>query len=94
MSKEKEINHQEIDDLIRFARAYCAERLPWFSPALFNCQIELTKQVPLAAIDQNMNIYFNPESVQKIADAGDMDCLLYTSPSPRDQRGSRMPSSA
>ena len=24
----------------------------------------------------------------------EMDCLLYTSPSPRDQRGSRMPSSA
>ena len=24
----------------------------------------------------------------------DGDCLLYTSPSPRDQRGSRMPSSA
>ena len=24
----------------------------------------------------------------------DYDCLLYTSPSPRDQRGSRMPSSA
>ena len=33
-------------------------------------------------------------------EAGDLryikygDCLLYTSPSPRDQRGSRMPSSA
>ena len=26
--------------------------------------------------------------------AGSNDCLLYTSPSPRDQRGSRMPSSA
>ena len=26
--------------------------------------------------------------------AGDVACLLYTSPSPRDQRGSRMPSSA
>ena len=25
---------------------------------------------------------------------GSVDCLLYTSPSPRDQRGSRMPSSA
>ena len=25
---------------------------------------------------------------------GDYICLLYTSPSPRDQRGSRMPSSA
>ena len=24
----------------------------------------------------------------------DITCLLYTSPSPRDQRGSRMPSSA
>ena len=28
------------------------------------------------------------------ADALDISCLLYTSPSPRDQRGSRMPSSA
>ena len=27
-------------------------------------------------------------------DAGSATCLLYTSPSPRDQRGSRMPSSA
>ena len=26
--------------------------------------------------------------------AASYDCLLYTSPSPRDQRGSRMPSSA
>ena len=26
--------------------------------------------------------------------AGTWNCLLYTSPSPRDQRGSRMPSSA
>ena len=25
---------------------------------------------------------------------GNISCLLYTSPSPRDQRGSRMPSSA
>ena len=33
----------------------------------------------------------------KIVDAPDnpeVGCLLYTSPSPRDQRGSRMPSSA
>ena len=28
--------------------------------------------------------------IQKVV----FDCLLYTSPSPRDQRGSRMPSSA
>ena len=32
-------------------------------------------------------------AAEKIA-THDEDCLLYTSPSPRDQRGSRMPSSA
>ena len=30
----------------------------------------------------------------KVVNSGGMTCLLYTSPSPRDQRGSRMPSSA
>ena len=29
-----------------------------------------------------------------ISNFGEKTCLLYTSPSPRDQRGSRMPSSA
>ena len=32
------------------------------------------------------------EIERKVAEAN--NCLLYTSPSPRDQRGSRMPSSA
>ena len=37
----------------------------------------------------------NPQAAQdSVAKALGMDCLLYTSPSPRDQRGSRMPSSA
>ena len=31
---------------------------------------------------------------ENLAEVYDMACLLYTSPSPRDQRGSRMPSSA
>ena len=38
-----------------------------------------------------------PQTLCRITKAGRarfMDCLLYTSPSPRDQRGSRMPSSA
>ena len=35
------------------------------------------------------------ETVSSIAALNDyVGCLLYTSPSPRDQRGSRMPSSA
>ena len=37
----------------------------------------------------------DPEKKQAIRIAAEKeDCLLYTSPSPRDQRGSRMPSSA
>ena len=34
------------------------------------------------------------EYEKNLAQAKDEACLLYTSPSPRDQRGSRMPSSA
>ena len=39
---------------------------------------------------------FDPEYVLNpgVILSRDKDCLLYTSPSPRDQRGSRMPSSA
>ena len=35
------------------------------------------------------------QTLSQLARCGDLyGCLLYTSPSPRDQRGSRMPSSA
>ena len=42
------------------------------------------------------DLYFNADIVKKIKKsiAQAKNCLLYTSPSPRDQRGSRMPSSA
>ena len=35
-----------------------------------------------------------PDDPSRAVVGGTKDCLLYTSPSPRDQRGSRMPSSA
>ena len=40
--------------------------------------------------------WFSPQAkaAQASAQALNQACLLYTSPSPRDQRGSRMPSSA
>ena len=45
--------------------------------------------------DCALNIYFVHKSHDVLnASASHYDCLLYTSPSPRDQRGSRMPSSA
>ena len=45
-------------------------------------------RVDLAELD-----FFSPE-VQECPFGVYQHCLLYTSPSPRDQRGSRMPSSA
>ena len=42
-----------------------------------------------------MLVYWTDQSALKHGDADSLiACLLYTSPSPRDQRGSRMPSSA
>ena len=49
----------------------------------------------LEAVDwynQRVDAVHDPD-LKKIL-AHNRDCLLYTSPSPRDQRGSRMPSSA
>ena len=43
----------------------------------------LSNEAPIAAVDEHGTVK-----------AGSITCLLYTSPSPRDQRGSRMPSSA
>ena len=39
-------------------------------------------------------VVYDPKYVGIEYPNGDVPCLLYTSPSPRDQRGSRMPSSA
>ena len=46
--------------------------------------------------DQNVGYPFGPShlNVKSLFAAAVGSCLLYTSPSPRDQRGSRMPSSA
>ena len=51
---------------IRFARAYAAEQLPWFAPALFRSRIVVTPRVAVAAIDLHYNVYWNPEVVATI----------------------------
>ncbi len=53
----------DIENSIRLSRAYAAKALPWFSPALYRCRIVLTELVSVAAIDQNFNIYWNPQKV-------------------------------
>ena len=42
----------------------------------------------------SLNELLKPEQPLQVVQGNVNPCLLYTSPSPRDQRGSRMPSSA
>ena len=48
----------------------------------------------LAVLANKPNMAKLDELVAREKAEEDKNCLLYTSPSPRDQRGSRMPSSA
>ena len=64
-STNRDINKVAMEAL-RFSRAYCSEYLPWFSRAIFKCKIKLTDQVNIAAIDQQLNIYFNPKLIASL----------------------------
>ena len=67
-------------------------------------QIPENRKPALTRANNRYNLYLNDKIHNLIIDYFDEDdfnivaswyiCLLYTSPSPRDQRGSRMPSSA
>jgi predicted metal-dependent peptidase len=57
----------EIEQILRMARAYAAEQLPWFAPALYAAPLVLTDSCPsVAAVDEGMRIYFNPECVRQL----------------------------
>ena len=51
--------------------------------------LEIDKDTKLVYVDSKHRYYINPKEIEE-----DGDCLLYTSPSPRDRQKSRMPSSA
>ena len=89
-----EVNHEELeflgDAVLRLA---CAEFLEKHNPRLsvgdrsaIRAQLVSDRWLAELAADLELDGLI----VQGAATA----CLLYTSPSPRDQRGSRMPSSA
>ena len=56
-------------------------------------EVEVVKEVPVEVIKEVEKI-IEKEVIKEVPVEVIKDCLLYTSPSPRDQRGSRMPSSA
>ena len=60
------MTQEETLHVLRLSRAYCADKLLWFAPALYKTKIILTEQIKVAAIDTNYNIYFNPNAVKLI----------------------------
>ena len=78
MAEVKDNYQLLIDNLDRFTRKYYVNQL--IRGALYTVAL-----LVFLFIVMNMLEYFYYFS---------KTCLLYTSPSPRDQRGSRMPSSA
>ena len=90
--------HNQIQELRGNVRVFCRVRPTTSDSACVECPAD-GSSVALTKPDAAGNVpacfefdrVFGPDSTQ-----GEVfeDCLLYTSPSPRDQRGSRMPSSA
>lgn len=67
----------QAEQALRMARAYAAEKLPWFAPALFAARLVLSEDYPgLAAIDGGMRAYFNPANVVDLARHGDPHLAL------------------
>ena len=66
------------------------KKIFWKKEELANLMALTRKVKQYIGVDKNASIYLRAD---KMLDYGFV-CLLYTSPSPRDQRGSRMPSSA
>ena len=77
---------EDFDALIKARRIKAMDAMP----SILLSKWGTTYNVP----DQGDRTTENPETGSKAAYNLKWACLLYTSPSPRDQRGSRMPSSA
>ena len=63
-------------------------------PQLTTCRLRAKLIDPMQKIEEVSFFYVKADKITKEDFEPNEDCLLYTSPSPRDQRGSRMPSSA
>ena len=62
---------------------------------LFRKEKEIESKIePLIPLVQQDVVSEEPQAEEPAEDFWNMDCLLYTSPSPRDATLSRMPSSA
>ena len=84
--------------LIRYDGLAVKDIIEWadtWHPVIFDYLPHRKLELPKTPKQWLVNVFATilKENFTKWVDE-QMDCLLYTSPSPRDQRGSRMPSSA
>ena len=92
------LSYAEIDRKSDYVAAYLqtdlgltkGDRVALMSPNIMAFPVAMLGILKAGLIQVNVNpLYTARELTHQLN-----DCLLYTSPSPRDQRGSRMPSSA
>ena len=81
-------NEVEFEEI--FGKTFNEQNLLSFAKELQTNVVVTLGEKGCAYVEDNSVTMFETESVNTI----DTTCLLYTSPSPRDQRGSRMPASA
>ena len=80
--KNGDINWQDTDEIeVQLAGTFAADRF-----------IVIKNKTKDPVVSAEPHPYFDYE--KKVFTKDGRDCLLYTSPSPRDKRQSRMPSSA
>ncbi|MCS6817150.1 MAG: VWA-like domain-containing protein [Blastocatellia bacterium] len=66
------MEREAVERIVRMARAYAAEQVPWLAPALYAARLVLTESCPgLAAVDEGMRVYFNPRMVAELVGEGD-----------------------
>ena len=91
------VNQQDLQQALNYCQGVIEKRstLPILSNILLDAQ---NSKLTITATDLDL-IFINQINNVEVVEEGkttttSSTCLLYTSPSPRDQRGSRMPSSA
>ena len=83
------------------AAEWVKKEIEYNDPGVSNLEVEMDGETCVisgecesaAAKEKTILIAGNSYGISSV-NADNLTCLLYTSPSPRDQRGSRMPSSA
>ena len=86
----------KLNNALTFLRKYSIVNYETNSTIAYNQQlirIHSLAQLFLQSIQTDQEIVRNLIKISSVF-IEDLDCLLYTSPSPRDKRQSRMPSSA